>query len=204
MKLKIDFMEKRLIHYGQFRGCMVLFVKLSGCNLRCKNCEGYITNITGVKELMKNIIQSGVSKVVFSGGEPLIQDAIYEVVYELVKRGLNVLIESNGTIPLEDTLYQRSFKFRLNLRVPSKGTEKRNNLDNFKSLLSVDEVNFDIKDIIDYNYAKSIMKSECTKAQFVMTIDSSNPIAGLIEQWILEDGLVNIKLDYKYENEMED
>lgn len=204
MKLKIDFMEKRLMHYGQFRGCMVLFVKLSGCNLRCKNCSGYATNITGVKELMKKVIQSGVSKIVFSGGEPLIQDAIYEVVYELVKRGLNVLIESNGTILLGDTLYQRSFKYRLNFRVPSKGTEKKNNIDNLKNLLSVDEVNFDIKDIIDYNYAKSIMKSDSTKAQFVMTIESTNPIAGLIEQWILEDGLVDLKLDYKYVNEMED
>lgn len=198
MKLKIDFMEKRLMHYGQFRGCTVMYIKLAGCNLQCRKCEGYKTNITGIKELMKATLQSKVNKVVFSGGEPMVQDSLYEVVYEFVSRGLNVLIETNGTLPIDDTLYKRSFKFRLNLRVPSNGTEKRNKLTNLSKLHSVDEVNFNIKDILDYNYAKSIMKSNFTKAQYVMTIEDDNPLADLIEKWILEDGLVNLKLDYKY------
>lgn len=198
MKLKIDFMEKRLMHYGQFRGCTVMYIKLAGCNLQCRKCEGYKTNITGIKELMKTTLQSKVNKVVFSGGEPMVQDSLFEVVYEFVSRGLNVLIETNGTLPIDDTLYKRSFKFRLNLRVPSNGTEKRNKLTNLSKLHSVDEVNFNIKDILDYNYAKSIMKSNFTKAQYVMTIEDDNPLADLIEKWILEDGLVNLKLDYKY------
>lgn len=198
MKLKIDFMEKRLMHYGQFRGCTVMFIKLSGCNLYCKTCKGYKTRITGIKELMKATLQSKVNKVVFSGGEPMLQDSLFEVVYEFVSRGLDVLIETNGTLPIDDTLYKRSFKFRVNLRVPSNGTEKRNELTNLSKLHSVDEVNFNVRDIIDYNYAKSIMLAMKSKAQYVITISEENPVSDLVENWILEDGLVNLKLDYKY------
>lgn len=204
MKLRIDFMEKRIIHYGQFRGCTVMFIKLAKCNLVCRNCKGFNSSTTGLKAIMKGIMQSNVNKVVFSGGEPLIQNTIFEVVYELVSKGIDVLIETNGTISLDDTLYKRSFKFRVNLRVPSNGTERRNDLTNLPKLHYGDEVNFNVTDILDYNYAKSIIKSVSTKAEYVITIKESNPIADLVESWIIEDGLVNIRLDYNYEYEKEE
>lgn len=204
MKLRIDFMEKRIIHYGQFRGCTVMFIKLAKCNLACRDCKGFNSSITGLKSIMKEIMQSNVNKVVFSGGEPLIQNSIFEIVYELVSRGISVLIETNGTISLDDTLYKRSFKFRVNLRVPSNGTERRNDLTNLSKLQYGDEVNFNVTDILDYNYAKSIIKSVSTKAEYVITIKESNPIADLVESWIIEDGLVNIRLDYNYEYEKEE
>lgn len=200
MKVNINEIKSVIAPYGVFKGYPATIIKLAGCNLRCKGCTDCRNSTLGINKLMEEINTRHNKVVIFTGGEPLVQETIFEAVYELVGRGYKVLIESNGSIPLEETLYKRGFKYRINLRVPTTEEHSKNNLDILANLLSGDEVNFNIQDIKDYKFAKQIMRKYNTKATYVLTpIPELND---LVEDWAVEDELLNVKVDVQTERMM--
>lgn len=200
MKVNVNEIKSVIAPYGVFKGYPATIIKLAGCNLRCKGCTDCRKSILGINKLMEEINTRHNKVVIFTGGEPLVQETIFEAVYELVGRGYKVLIESNGSIPLEETLYKRGFKYRINLRVPTTEEHSKNNLDILANLLSGDEVNFNIQDIKDYKFAKQIMRKYNTKATYVLTpIPELND---LVEDWAVEDELLNVKVDVQTERMM--
>lgn len=90
---------------GHYAGTPAVFVRLQGCNLNCKFCD---TNHSAGKEMSIMMILQQVQKypakvVVITGGEPLLQD-IEPLVDTLQKHRYKVNIETNGTIPMTDSL----------------------------------------------------------------------------------------------------
>lgn len=90
---------------GHYAGTPAVFVRLQGCNLKCKFCD---TNHSAGKEMSNVMILQEVQKypakvVIITGGEPLLQD-IEPLVDTLQKHRYKVNIETNGTIPMTDSL----------------------------------------------------------------------------------------------------
>ena len=195
MKVNVNEIKSIIAPYGLYRGFPATYIKLAGCNLKCKGCTDCKNEVLGINKIMSEISQRHNKVIMFSGGEPLIQETIFEAVYELAGRGFKVVVETNGSILLDETLYKRSFNYRVNLRVPTTEQEKLNELKILANLHSGDEVNFNISDISDYEFAKKIMKKYNTNATYVLTPNPELEISDLVEDWVVEDGLINVRLD---------
>lgn len=195
IRLKVVDIVSEIATHGIFAGYPVTFLKLSGCNLNCKGCKfNSKGNYTNVQNIISSINMLNNKKVVILGGEPLIQGTIYEVVYELVGKGFEITIETNGSKYLEETLYSRAFHYRVNLRTPSTDQQGLNDFNTLENLHYKDEVNFNINNYEDYCFAKDIMKEHKTNAIYVLTPQHPD-LQELVESWVLEDKIYNVRID---------
>lgn len=196
MILTIRDITSEICEEGKFLGYPTTYVNVQGCNLNCKYCS--ITDKKrkrmGVQTILNYIFKMGNNKVVIRGGEPLLQEAIYIIVYELVDRGYEVMIESNGTVAIDETLYKRSYGYSLKLRTPSSGTSSMNNYNNLERLLCHDEIWFRINDYNDYVFARDVISKYPTKASYIL-IAMDIEILDQLNDWLLEDKLNKTKIN---------
>lgn len=193
MKVNYESLESSIAPFGAYRGFPATIVKLTGCNLRCKGCVQQLGKKIGVSKLISEVNKSNNNVVIFTGGEPLLQEAIFQAIYELNGRGYKILVETNGSLFLEDEVGSRGFHYRVNLRVPNTKQEDKNKLDMLVNLKSGDEVCFKVNDIFDYEFAKDIIKKYNTNATYVLT--PIPELGDLIADWVIEDRLYNVKLE---------
>lgn len=144
---------------SSYAGRPCVFVRLTGCNLRCSYCdtcyaydEGQSLTIDGI---IDRITSYQCRLVEITGGEPLIQKKTPDLIYELLENNFVVLLETNGSMDISpvDT---RCVKI-IDIKCPSSGEVKNNYLDNLKKLSERDEIKFVIGSEEDYLYAKKIM-----------------------------------------------
>lgn len=178
-------------------GLPCVFVRLFGCNVKCTYCDqpqkACNRKRISIGALMNKIKKFGVPYVCITGGEPLIQDEVYPVIYELVSEGYNVSVETNGCVPIDSCNYNRSYKYIMDIKCPSSGVSKKNVLSNLANLLPKDEVKFVIANQEDYKFAKRILRSYPTSAKVLfspMFNEKGEPVIGqqLID-WIIKDKL---------------
>lgn len=176
-------------------GLPCVFVRLFGCNVKCTYCDQPQKACNRKRVSVDNLIQMikkyRVPYVCITGGEPLIQDDVYPVIYELVDEGYKVSIETNGCVPIDPCSYNRSYKYVMDIKCPSSGVSDKNILTNLGNLMPHDEVKFVIADEEDYKFAKRILRSYPTSAKILfspMFDDKGKPMIGqkLID-WLLED-----------------
>lgn len=186
---------------GKFTGYPTTFVRLFGCNLKCNYCDSMYANDgkrkrMSVKTVLEYIFKMGNQHVCITGGEPLLQESIYCLIYDLVDRGINVTIETNGAVELEEYLFKRSFSYCMDIKTPSSGMSNKNIYDNLGRLLANDEVKFVIKDINDYLFAKDILRKYSTKASIIFSPCFINGVSNAkdIADWLVEDKIANTRL----------
>lgn len=181
---------------GSLVGIPMLFVRLTGCNLRCTYCDTKYAYTEGndfsVEEVLKKIRNFKFKYVEITGGEPLLQQEVYPLMDNLV-RDFNVVLETNGSILIERVNSQ--VKIILDIKTPGSGMSDKNLLDNIKFLKEKDEIKFVITDRNDYDWSKNFIKSYPTKAKEILF----SPAFGLLEprklaEWIIQDGL-NVRLN---------
>ena len=178
-------------------GLPCVFVRLFGCNVKCTYCDqpqkACNRKRVSVGNLMNMIRRCSVPYVCITGGEPLIQEDIYPVIYELVNEGYKVSIETNGCVPLDDGRYNRSYKYVMDVKCPSSGVSHKNVLSNLGNLLSHDEVKFVIANEEDYKYAKRVLRSYPTPAKILfspMFDKKGKPLIGQqLVDWLIRDKL---------------
>ena len=176
-------------------GLPCVFVRLFGCNVKCTYCDqpqkACDRKRVSVGNLMQMIRKYGVPYVCITGGEPLIQQDVYPVVYELLNEGYKVSIETNGCVPIEPCNYKRSYKYVMDVKCPSSGVSHKNVLTNLALLQPHDEVKFVIADEKDYKFAKRILRSYPTSAKILfspMFDDNGKPvISQQLVDWIIKD-----------------
>jgi len=89
---------------GRLAGVPSVFVRTSGCNLRCWFCDSYHTSWEptgdwyGVDDVLAAVSEYDADHVVFTGGEPLVHDASVDLLEALAERGYHTTVETNGTI----------------------------------------------------------------------------------------------------------
>ena len=114
-----------------------VFVRLTGCNLRCSYCDTRYAYKDGLKMEIERIIDAvgayGCSLVQITGGEPLVQAETPDLVFRLLERRYEVLLETNGSRDIS-SVDDRCMKI-VDFKLPSSGMSDRNDLENIARLL---------------------------------------------------------------------
>jgi 7-carboxy-7-deazaguanine synthase len=187
-------------------GLPCVFVRLFGCNVGCSYCDQpqkkEQKKRISVDKLINKILSYHIPRVCITGGEPLLQQEIYPVVYDLVKRGYDVSIETSGCVPIDNDGYVRKHKYIMDVKCPSSKVSHKNIFDNLAKLHLIDEVKYVIKDRADYDFARDIMRKYPTNAKVlfspVMELDENGTwkcaVSKDLVKWVLEDGLTNVRI----------
>ena len=195
MSLKVNELFYSLQGESSYAGRPCVFIRLTGCNLRCSYCDTRYAYEEGTDTNLDLIIDQVSSYrcplVEITGGEPLIQVETPALILRLLERNFKVLLETNGSQNIQ-RVDDRCIKV-VDLKCPSSGMEARNDLENLKKLGSNDELKFVIGDRIDFEYAKGIL-DEYQKFFSAINPVHFSPVFGMLEpkllaQWILEEHL---------------
>ena len=174
-------------------GLPCVFIRLTGCNLRCSWCDTAYAFHEGknmsIDEILQKIENFGIHLVEITGGEPLMQDNVYTLMRRLIENGYKVMLETGGSISLERV--PKDVIKIMDLKCPGSGEQEKNNLDNLKLLAPHDEVKFVILDKKDYEWSRDIIKRyKINETAHILV----SPVFDKLElkemvKWILEDRL---------------
>lgn len=151
---------------GTKAGELAVFLRFCNCNLNCSFCDTRWANSDKVtaepmttEQLIDYVKSTGVKNVTLTGGEPLLQENIAELIIDLGKLGAAVEIETNGSIPLKDfsALPYRP-NFTMDYKLPGSGMENFMCLENFSYLTSKDTVKFVVGDLRDLQRAADTIR----------------------------------------------
>ncbi len=177
---------------GSWVGLPNIFIRTTGCNLRCSFCDTTYAYIHGVemdvKEVVDEIQKYLCNYVCITGGEPLLQEETVELLDVLLQKKYVVCVETNGSINIEKLVGKKSLMISLDIKCPSSTMHDKMNFDNLSQLSCNDQLKFVINNKVDYEYAKKIMKKY--KPQCIIFFQ---PVWGTdpkkLSSWILHDGL---------------
>ncbi|MBQ9608214.1 MAG: putative 7-carboxy-7-deazaguanine synthase QueE [Lachnospiraceae bacterium] len=161
--------EKFVSINGEARraGELACFIRFAGCNLNCTYCDTRWANekkasyeILSEEEIYEYIKSSSVKNVTLTGGEPLLQENIKRLITMLSKdKGLNVEIETNGSVDLSDFInVGENVTFTVDYKLPASGMEDKMHLSNYELLRDTDTVKFVVSDENDLNKANEIIR----------------------------------------------
>jgi 7-carboxy-7-deazaguanine synthase len=199
LTLKVNEIFYSIQGESSYAGRPCVFIRLTGCNLRCSYCDTTYAYDEGVMmeigEILQRVGSYECRLVEVTGGEPLIQKDTPSLVVRLLEGGYDVLLETNGTqdISLVD---ERCVRI-VDIKCPSSGEVEKTYLKNLDRLAEGDEVKFVIGAREDYDYAKKILERmagnifETNRIHFSPVFGKMNP--EILAQWILEDRL-NVRL----------
>ena len=177
-----------------YAGCPCIFIRLTGCNLRCSYCDTQYAYEAGRILLLDDIIDRISSfpcrLVEITGGEPLLQADTPELIFRLLSGGYQVLMETNGSLSI-DSVDSRCIKI-VDVKCPGSGESHRCDMQNLSRMDAGDQLKFVICHRQDYDYARSIVKQipAAVPAHHILF----SPAAGIMKPadlagWILQDGL---------------
>ena len=200
MALKVNEIFSSIQGESTRAGEPCVFVRLTGCNMRCTYCDTVYAYEEGflmyIEEIVEKVKVSGCPLVEITGGEPLLQDETPQLIRTLLDLGYAVLLETNGSKDI-GTVDRRCIKV-MDIKCPSSSEEKRNDLENLKRLNKGDELKFVIADRVDYDFAVDII-SLIPKDKIKSIHVNFSPCFGKLEPgelagWILNDKL-NVRLN---------
>lgn len=153
---------------GTVAGQLAVFVRFAGCNLNCSYCDTQYANKSDAvfqymtsDEIYNYIKETKVRNVTLTGGEPLMQPGIIELLEVLSKdRELSVEIETNGSIPLKNfsSIKENPPKFTMDYKLQGSNMENKMLLENFEVLEAKDTVKFVVGSMRDLERAKKIIE----------------------------------------------
>ncbi len=178
---------------GNRAGYPCFFVRLSGCNLRCRWCDTAWAWKEGRQMDLEAILdewqQVGIGLVEITGGEPLIQKGSLDLMEAFLKNGATVLLETNGSQSLKE-VPSEVIKI-LDLKCPSSGMSQHNRYENIGLLGPQDQVKFVIANREDYYFACQVAEElglfGTLEVIFSPVFKALDPVE--LAEWILEDKL---------------
>jgi 7-carboxy-7-deazaguanine synthase len=137
-------------------GLPTVFIRLTGCPLRCSYCDTAYAFTGGEKlsidDILLHVGRYNTRYVTVTGGEPLAQPACNPLMVRLLDAGYHVSLETSGALDVS-AVDSRVSKV-MDLKTPSSGEMARNRYDNIQYLTPHDQVKFVIADAADYQWAK--------------------------------------------------
>ncbi len=175
-------------------GLPCVFVRTTGCNLRCVWCDTDYAFYGGrdmpVPEIVAEVerIGRGCTLVELTGGEPLLQKEIGELARSLLDRGYTVLCETSGSLDLGRL--PDGVIVIMDIKCPGSGEVESNLWENLRKLGPADEIKFVIRDRADYEWARSVIAERGLEDRRLLF----SPVWGELELeelagWMLEDRL---------------
>ncbi len=187
-----------------FAGWPCVFVRTVGCDIRCTYCDETHAFSGGermtIDQVLAQIRHWKTGLVEVTGGEPLLQRALPELVRRLLDERYQVLVETGGHHDI--SLRAPRAHVILDVKTPGSRMQERNDLENLKRLGTGDEVKFVLCDRADYEWSRALVREHQLDARLPVNFSPVNP--GLdpsqLVKWLLEDGLrvrLNLQL-HKY------
>ena len=174
-------------------GWPTVFVRLTGCPLRCGYCDTAYAfqggDWTTVQEVIERVTAFRVQRVCVTGGEPLAQKASLSLLAALCDAGFRVSLETSGALDV-GAVDSRVVKV-MDLKTPGSGEMHRNRLENLSLLNACDQIKFVICDRADYEWARGRVRDLtldrlCT-VLFSPGFETLAP--NKLADWLLEDRL---------------
>jgi len=182
---------------GSRAGEPCVFVRMTGCGLRCTYCDTEYAFYEGkdksIEEILHEVEGYHCKLIELTGGEPLEQEGVYALMDELLVRGYEVMIETGGHIDI--SRLDRRVKRIVDLKTPSSAMMKRNRYENVEHLTKHDEVKFVIGSREDYEWSRAQLwkyglNDRVGTVLFSPVIGNSGGIElSEVAAWILEDHL---------------
>jgi 7-carboxy-7-deazaguanine synthase len=182
-----------------------VFVRLTGCHLRCTYCDTEYAFREGVARTVESVVAEVAGHrtdlVEITGGEPLLQKGVHELERTLLDLGKTVLIETSGACDI-GACDPRTIRI-VDLKTPGSGEADRNRMENLALLNPRDEVKFVVTDRADYEWARDMIRrhrlaDRCAEVLMSPVFEQAPglEIAGTpglplreLAGWILADGL---------------
>lgn len=176
-----------------YAGMPCVFIRLTGCNLRCSYCDTAYAYDEGsemsMDEVLSLVSEYGVKLVEITGGEPLMSEDAPELARKLIKEGYKVLLETNGSVDISPV--PKEAVVIMDIKTPSSLMSDQNRPENIPLLKSTDEVKFVISDREDYLWSRDLVHKHGLSNKCTVLLA---PAFGQIEPstlvgWMLEDSL---------------
>lgn len=201
--MKVVEIFKSIEGEGARAGFPVLFIRFEGCNLRCKYCDtkysyedAKFTEME-VKEIVEEVIKSGLNRVTLTGGEPLIQPEIDKLITSLILHHIEVNVETNGSVDisklkLSNFSYSDKLMFTVDYKCPCSGMEDKMILYNLEKISTRDVLKFVVASKEDLDRVRDLYQR--TSAQVFVS-----PVFGDIEpkeivEYLLEHNMEDVRV----------
>jgi 7-carboxy-7-deazaguanine synthase len=170
-----------------------VFVRLTGCPLRCTWCDTEYAFYGGIRMSIEAIVTQvrtfGCSLVEVTGGEPLHQSNSLLLLNKLCEEGFQVMLETSGALDISKV--DKRVSVILDVKCPGSGMSDRMRWDTLTHLSGKDEVKFVLKDRADYEWARDVIKQYALGDRCPVHF---SPVFGALRlqtlaEWILEDRL---------------
>ena len=191
--LEVTEIYKSVQGESTYMGLPCVFIRLTGCNLRCVWCDTPHAFHDGKKLSIHQIIDEvksyDINLVEITGGEPLLQKEVFPLMESLLKNKFKVMLETSGSLAINN-VPTKVIKI-IDLKCPGSGEENKNLWENLNHLTSTDEIKFVIADKTDYEWSKKVLQDyELDKKVPVLfsPVFEKLKLKDLTE-WILEDNL---------------
>ena len=174
-------------------GRRCVFIRLTGCPLRCIWCDTAYAFYGGQDltedDIVAQVRAFGCNLVEVTGGEPLSQEASLPLLKRLCDEGFEVLLETSGAVDTSGV--DKRVHVVLDVKCPGSGMAERMYWPNVDRLASRDEVKFVIKDRTDYEWAREVVRSRDLAARCTVLM---SPVFGEVDarqlaEWVLADRL---------------
>jgi 7-carboxy-7-deazaguanine synthase len=179
-------------------GWRTVFVRLTGCPLRCVWCDTEYSFYGGdwraMDDIVAEVASHGAKHVCVTGGEPLAQKRCLVLLKRLCDAGHEVSLETSGA--LDVSLVDPRVRKVMDLKAPDSGESKRNLWSNLKHLLPHDQVKVVIASRADYEWAREVVADHCIVERCMVLF---SPVHGAIEPRDLADWIIADKLDVRFQ-----
>ena len=169
---------------GLMMGVPTTFVRTVGCNLRCEWCDTQYSMDGGEEMSLDSIMEriGDVKHVCVTGGEPMLQPEMPELLRRLVSEGKQVVLETNGSVDLSDVPRDPLMLISMDIKCPSSGMTDRMLYSNLSLLSRKDQLKFIVRDDDDFDFALDVLKRYPVDTNVIF-----GPVGGTVKlEWLVD------------------
>jgi len=177
-------------------GMPTVFVRLTGCPMRCTYCDTAYAFHDGqqkeIEEIIQEIKKFDTNYVTVTGGEPLAQKNCIDLMNQLCELGYQVSLETGGALDIKDV--HSKVKIILDVKTPKSNEDKNNFWPNLAKIKLNDEIKFVIQDFEDFSWSVDIIEKYQLNQNQILFSPVYNVLANeQLAEWILKHQL-NVRL----------
>lgn len=174
-------------------GLPTVFIRLTGCPLRCQFCDTSYAfsggKLMGIEAIINQVQQYNCPHICISGGEPLAQPECMTLLSRLCDLGFFISLETSGALSIEQV--DKRVMIIMDIKTPGSGESNKNLLSNIAFLKPDDQIKFVICDHHDYQWARQMIEQYQLAKQVQLLLSPSyeqlNPTE--LANWIIQDRL---------------
>ena len=200
-KIKIHEIYRSVQGESTHVGRPCTFIRTSGCKLRCTWCDTAHAYHDGswmdIDSIVNQVRELNVTLVEITGGEPMEQELISELMQDLLDEGFEVLLETGGHI-LCDKVPTKVRKI-IDMKCPASKMDRKNNYGNLELLHSHDEVKFVIQDRNDFDWSVNLVERYNLSKRATVLF---SPVHGLMDPSLLVEWILASGIDVRFQIQM--